>query len=119
MIVGILGSVLFFPLNINNRYTCLVHRLFFHDHSYTVFTDSGSKLTATEALDQIEKFKQSSQKAENEDFIQMMHDALLKCYLMPFGLLWWTSLLFLALSIYWLKKNRSLLIGIQSNNAKP
>jgi len=32
--IGILGAIFFFPMNINNQYTCLYHRLFSPDHSY-------------------------------------------------------------------------------------
>lgn len=32
--IGILGAVFYFPVNIDNQYTCLFHRLFSPDHSY-------------------------------------------------------------------------------------
>ena len=32
---GVLGGIFFFPMNIENQYTCLYHRLFSPEHSYT------------------------------------------------------------------------------------
>ncbi|MCK6619719.1 MAG: hypothetical protein HUU32_04545 [Calditrichaceae bacterium] len=75
---GIAGAVLFFPVNINNQYTCLYHRLFSPGHSYTHST--------------------------GDDISQTQKEDLLNRYLSPFGLLWWGSLLITALSIYGLRR---------------
>lgn len=32
--IGILGTVFFFPINMNNQYTCLYHRMVSPGHSY-------------------------------------------------------------------------------------
>lgn len=79
---GIAGAVLFFPVNINNKYTCLYHRLFSPGHSYP--------------------------HAAGADISQTQKEDLLHRYLSPFGLLWWGSLLLTALSIYSLKRQASL-----------
>lgn len=75
---GIAGAVLFFPVNIQDQYTCLYHRLFSPEHSYTHST--------------------------GVDISQTQEEDLLRHYLSPFGLLWWGSLLLTALSIYSLKR---------------
>jgi len=79
--MGILGVVVFFPVNINNQYTCLYHRLFSPEHSYP--HTSGVNITS------------------------IQKEILLNRYLTPFGLLWWGSLLLTALSIYGLKRQAS------------
>lgn len=80
--LGVFGAIFFFPVNINNQYTCLYHRLFYPGHSYT--------------------------HAIGTDVPQTQQEYLLNRYLSPFGLLWWGSLLLTALSIYSLKRQSSL-----------
>lgn len=86
---GIAGAVLFFPVNIQDQYTCLYHRLFSPGHSYP--HSAGADI----------------------DISQTQQENLLNRYLSPFGLLWWGSLLLTAISIYSLKRLPSL------NPAKP
>lgn len=95
--IGIAGAVLFFPVNIQNRYTCLYHRLLFPEHSY-----SHSHKAAEHPENQVSR----------DSLYDHLHDQLLRGYLKPFGLLWWGSLLIVTLCFYELKK----LSGIGTDN---
>lgn len=78
LFISIAGAVLFFPVNIQDQYTCLYHRLFSPGHTFL--------------------------HSAGDDISQTGKEDLLHRYLSSFGLLWWGSLLLTSLSIYSLKR---------------
>lgn len=84
--VGLLGTVCFFPMNINSTYTCLFHQFFvegIHDHSSHIQSNS------------IEG--------------KHSHDSpLLNYYLVRFGFLWWGSISLFVVGFYTIKKKSNI-----------
>ena len=76
--IGIIGTVIFFPVNINDHYTCLFHRL--QDNSITL-----SEISL-------------------HDGGNNMHHSILEIYLQGYAFLWWTSIALFTISIIFLKK---------------
>jgi hypothetical protein len=56
----------------------------------------------TKHTDQIQRMQR-----EQEETI---HDALLREYVIPFGILWWASLITFAAGVYWLKRQLNIKI---------
>ena len=93
--VGVSGGILFFPFNFQDEYTCLFHRLFSPGHYHA--NGSGKNV---ERLDGSERHKH---RLPGSSAIEMEED-LVNHYVVPFGLMWWSSLLLVALSLYGLKR---------------
>jgi len=81
LIISALGGILFFPVNLNNEFTCLFHH---------IIESGGDKHTELVSV--------------------MGHgsEELLNQYLVPYGLFWWFSLGILALALIQLFRNRKL-----------
>ena len=92
--IGVVGGVLFFPVNFDNQYTCLYHRMFVSEHHY----DTSNEMANTVNID--------GNHHEGE-IDEMMHSELLDKYVLPFGLIWWISLIALAIGFFWLKRGKS------------
>jgi hypothetical protein len=83
IILGVLGAITFFPINISDHYTCLFHLII------------DGNLTSTEiGLHQID---------EN------MHHSILDIYLKGYAYFWWTSILILVIGIYLYRNKKSLI----------
>lgn len=106
--LGLLGGTLFFPMNMNNRFTCLYHRLFSPDHSYLASTINDTRVEENKA-GEIAKHTDQIHRMQREQE-ETVHDALLGEYVIPFGILWWASLITFAAGIYWLKRQLSVRI---------
>ena len=87
LLIGIAGSILFFPVNINNRYTCLGDKIVAHHQQRLNELDSLEK-------DMIHHVNISGQSNH--------HDLLMQKYVYPFGIFWWLSLGVVSLGIYML-----------------
>jgi len=106
ILISGLGAVVFFPLNINEQYTCIFHQIF--DHSHPVFNvvgqdDDHVHTTNVGGTGRI-KSKQNAEGygsgGENE-ISDGSHDSLLlDKYLDQYAILWWTNVGLLALSIF-------------------
>jgi len=83
--VGIVGGVLFFPINFNNQYTCLYHRMFAPEHRHRL---SNQMMSGSSSIG----------KPQNE-----INEMLVTKYILPFGLIWWISLTIFALAFFWLR----------------
>jgi len=94
--VGVSGGILFFPFNFQDEYTCLYHRLYSLGHSY----DSNGSEKNFEGLAEPERHKHH---LPGSNAIEMEED-LVNHYVVPFGLMWWSSLLLVAASLYGLKR---------------
>ena len=75
--IGLIGSILFCPINLESGKTCLFHKL------------SGSN--AVHVHDQISALEHN-------------HHKMLQ-YVLPFGLIWWFSIFLLTISFYYLKNS--------------
>jgi|GEM_PF-3091320 hypothetical protein len=105
LLVGILGAVLFFPFNYEDRYTCLYHR--FSDRGESALNRS---LTGTiqrrdgdhahQHMGDIHSLRANSNDTED----------LVRRYVFPFGLFWWGSLAIFTAGCFlfrsWLKTSR-------------
>jgi hypothetical protein len=85
LIIGIIGTVFFFPLPLGNHDTCFYHRLFSQTENHHP-TESNTTNTSHIA-------------AEN-----MQHHDVLREYILPFGLFWWSSIGLTVLGAYFLNK---------------
>ncbi len=110
--IGFLGAVFFFPVNINNQYTCLYHRL--------TSTKSHHPRNSNQTKESMEMMRenqnnlihsQQSDVNENDKTYADESDAL-GHYVIPFGFLWWGSLMIIAFSIFELRK----LLSLQHQN---
>lgn len=79
IVSGIIGVIFFFPVNLNDKYTCLYHRMFFENHG-------GEHL--------------------QHNAIAADHgmNSLLQHYIGHYALLWWASIAVFTISIILLKK---------------
>lgn len=83
--IGLLGGLLFFPIQIDETYTCFYHRIFDNDHP------------AHE-----HKLSQNMQSAHSHG------SDLVDIYVSGYGIFWWSSLIVVAYSIYRLRKIKSI-----------
>ncbi len=99
-ILGIAGTVLFFPVKINSYYTCLYHKLFDGGDFYPqIFTGSqNANQTVTEMTDE----------SDGEPVDERSDSAgLIDIYLQHYAFFWWGSLFLCALIVYFsVMKNR-------------
>jgi len=121
LVVGILitclGTIIFFPLNINGKYTCIFHRIF--DHSHPVLIDLSPENGHIHILDIDPTVgenntlrDQGDNNSTEQEMIMASHGSvLLDKYLDEYAFRWWASIGFLALSIMmWInlrKKSRN------------
>ncbi len=91
--MGIIGGVLFFPINFDNQYTCLYNRVFAPKHHYELSNEMINSGT------RVEEYYES-------EIDEMMHSELVRKYILPFGLVWWFSLVIIAFAFFWLKHLR-------------
>lgn len=90
--IGLAGAVVFFPFNIENRYTCLYHRLLEPEHGI-IHAGSAADGARSESV------------AGNGQFSTLDHHGdLLAGYLSPFGFAWWGSLALTAFAAYALRR---------------
>ncbi|MCK5034232.1 MAG: hypothetical protein KAS18_11375 [Calditrichia bacterium] len=91
IIIGAIGLVIFFPVNFNNEYTCLYHRIFYADKHISM------KL-----------HHQNSQGYDIEHSFEYYGKAemntLLKYYIGHYAAFWWTSIVIFSISIVLIKK---------------
>ena len=80
LLIGIMGTIFYFPCKFDNRKTCLCHSIYKEETSEIVMEDN----TCENAC------------------------ALMKIYLIPYGFLWWASLALLFSSVYYLKNNKKM-----------
>ena len=85
IILGIIGAITFFPVNINDHYTCLFHRIIDGNFSSTEI-----------GLHQLDK---------------NMHYSIMDIYLEGYAFIWWASILVLVTGIY-LYRNKNKLLNL-------
>jgi len=122
--LGMTGSILFFPININSRYTCLYHRIFQSRNEQVAFMSQPLERGMLEVKESNGNSKSSDIEKNNKIIISDRDDVisrstpaadpdegyfcaneLLKNYIHGYALFWWGSLLLLA-GGYFLMKNR-------------
>lgn len=114
LIIGIVittfGTVLFFPLTIEGRYTCFFHRIFNHSHpvSETNVLDHHQKESAE--LTNSGNHDLHNSVSENDKNNTSHHGSvLLDNYLHQYAFPWWASVGLLALGVYlFLKQKKNL-----------
>ena len=91
------GTVFFFPLNIDGKYTCFYHRIFDHSHPVSNEANLEHRHIHSEDLNQTEnKNSTPNDKKNNDDsrnkVIGTQHGSvLLDNYLHQYALAWWAS----------------------------
>lgn len=94
---GVVGTVLFFPINLGNEHTCLYHRIFSKENGIHPSTPRYSSISGSN--------NQVSQDRSQEHLVQQKQ--LLDKYVIPYGLSWWGSLGLVGIGllvIRWLNK---------------
>ena len=81
--MGCIGTIIFFPVNINNHYTCLFHRI--------VDENPASPNITLHHTD------------------NSMHHSILDIYLEGYAFIWWASILALVTGIYLYRNKNKLL----------
>lgn len=101
--IGLLGALLFFPMNIRNRYTCLYHRMLFQEAT----TDNSPPAVVL--------FPHHDSLMANH-----VHPAgdLVREYVFPFGILWWGSILLLVISFHYYVKLKRISSRAKNNHTK-
>jgi hypothetical protein len=97
IVTAVLGSVLFFPMNIGGRYTCFYHRIF--EASHPVF---GANVPA-HAHSRVQNYSEPNKNHNNgkEEMNTSLHDSpLLDAYLNSYAFIWWGSVGVLAFCLY-------------------
>ena len=107
LLIGFAGAVLFFPFNMNNRYTCLYHRLFCETDP--VYSGHGPILGPQPLNHAAMPYQAMHGPQEN---------ALIPHYLKHFAFYWWGSLLLAGICLLlFRKKNRGSAVP-DSNHGK-
>lgn len=99
LIIGLNGTVLFFPINLDNQFTCLFHRLAFPDHDYRHSHDTN---------DQVLQSKETPSGKYAEQSTSFSTENLHHQYMHTFSYFWWGSLLLVVFSIFALKHQKSI-----------
>ena len=89
--IGIIGGVFFFPINFDNQYTCLYHRIFAPEHDYHLSNGMANA-------------KAIGGNHREMEIEEMMHSELVAKYVLPYGLIWWISLMVAASAFFWLRR---------------
>lgn len=79
---GVVGTVLFFPINLGDEHTCLYHRVFVKKSGIRPQTSRYSSI--------LESNDQASQDRSKEHMVHQRQ--LLDKYVIPYGISWWGSL---------------------------
>lgn len=87
--IGIIGAIFFFPINFDDQYTCLYHRIFAPEHHPSQIGQSA-----------VESGSHQHVGSQNS------HSHLVGEYILPFGLIWWMSLMVVALAFWGLRRGR-------------
>ena len=105
LLIASAGTIFFFPMNIDGKYTCFYHRLF--DHTHPVSEASGPKQHDEGRQDlSISAGHSLRSKVMEIDEINPSHhnSDLLDTYLHQYALPWWASVGLLAFTIYLIPK---------------
>lgn len=94
ILIGAAGSVFFFPLKLSESHTCICHKM---TCPRDTCCPKGSVLST-------EINKDTNHQVMNK-MSQQHHGELVNQYLIPYGFLWWGSLILLVSGIYLLQKN--------------
>ena len=105
ILIALLGSIFFFPLNLGGKYTCFYHRIFAHSQPV-----SEKKILENHKYGNIILFNSDdqslSESENNQDHPETSHhdSALLDTYIHQYALLWWSSIGLFILGVYLLSK---------------
>jgi len=125
--LGLLGAILFFPMNFNSRYTCLYHRILnsehdYHDHSHAGPPEPERQMMAGHGNCQTRdmataaaynSYRGPQKQLQHGEAFSRKNDTLtknwglLQYYLRKYAFLWWGSLLVLFVGMYLLRPVRA------------
>jgi hypothetical protein len=110
-----LGTVFFFPLNINEKYTCFFHRIFNHTQPVSYDINRKNEHVHTKDIGQTEKINSRAgdkgfySETDKEVIIASHGSVLLDNYLDQYAFAWWASIGFFALTVFrWLKLSKKI-----------
>lgn len=92
-LAGITGTILFFPVQLDGRYTCYYHRIFDEHHP-----------VRNHESDVSERNMMHRQKGVSEPDLHEHSDIFLEKYIKSYVGLWWGSIALIVLSYYGWKK---------------
>lgn len=94
ILIGAAGSVIFFPLKLSESHTCICHKM---TCPRDACCQKGAALSS--------EINRDANHQAMDKMSQQHHNELINRYLVPFGLLWWGSLILLVSGICFFKKN--------------
>lgn len=92
--VGVAGTILFFPFNMHQKYTCLYHRLFQANRALRHNSASENQL--------VDRPARSVENAEHEHSKEVIES-----YIHHFAFFWWGSFLLVLGGLYLMKLKRN------------
>ena len=115
LLVGVIGTILFFPLRIDNVYTCLYHR-FAHNDMPQMMTEYHLKMLKSAGYEKYYNHRNFAATGADEQmpgFVSMNGNCmrseatgkrLISRYIFPFGFFWWGSLAILIIGFFLIRK---------------
>ena len=104
LVAGLSGTVFFFPVNLNSRYTCLYHRMF-ADKNQAQMAERHTMMSHNHEKNCSENMQKMANVEMNQSESEVNHAELLNLYILPFGFFWWFSLAILFIGVYMIYKN--------------
>jgi len=110
--LGVAGGILFFPINLDNRYTCMYHQLRNRSshppgHMMAAHLRESKNQSVIPTMEHHMAMQMEEMKNAPYGYLLLWGEQdtrLLNRYLLPFGLLWWSSLAIFVIGCYHLRK---------------
>ena len=93
IMIGSVGAIFFFPLKIGDSHTCVCDKMICSNETCCQKRTNFGNENNSDMNHQV-----------MEKMLNQHHNELLDHYLIPFGFLWWSSLIILFSGLYFLKK---------------
>jgi len=107
IILTCFGIIFFFPLSIDEKYTCLYHRVFDQANpvSNIVKGDHHSEHVAqSDEINSADTGTDNYNESENQINNRLHGSVLLDTYLEQYVLIWWVCVGLFGISLFWMKK---------------
>lgn len=102
MMMAFIGGILFFPVNIKNKYSCLYHYYFSPSSNEVII------FNLSDSAGVVEQENIENMSSLDESKCEYIQSRLLTDYLVPYGILWWLSLGVLVVVIYLSRMKQSI-----------
>lgn len=96
-IISLLGSILFFPVKINLKYTCFFHQILAENTNDI----SNEKKIVSNNENETFNIKNTNHSDSDSEAMELLHQ-----YLNQYAFLWWGSLILLSTTIFFIQKEK-------------